>query len=130
MSARANPDESTNEIRLGQGPLRQEILGRLWILVLVIVFLGALGGSYLVMRGRLDPGARFSPGPTAVVVNAPERSSAVATVVPAISTPASSAVGAQATPSADQAASWYLYQQSHEQDFCSCGNGTSSPTSP
>lgn len=44
--------------------------------------------------------------------------------------PTSAVSSAQATPNAEQAASWYLYQQSHEGDYCSCApaqGGSSSP---
>jgi hypothetical protein len=100
-----------------------------WIALFVFLFVVVAGGSYLLVRGRLGGPAQVAPVATAAVAVQPTIVSAAATAAPQTTPPASSTPGSQATTTADQAASWYLYQQSHEQDYCSC-NTANPPSSP
>ena len=80
----------------------------------------------LVLAAALWMGVTSSRVAGSAASHPAARPTIVATVarptILATATPAGAAAAAQATPSADQSAAWYLQQETHESDYCQCGN--------
>jgi hypothetical protein len=129
MSAGARTGGSTEDQTTDHGAPRKGTSGRIWLVLLALVFVLALGGSYVLVRGRAGSAQQSAPIPTATTIATPVAVSTTPTAAPVAATPASSSVSGQPTLTADQAQAAYLWQQSHEQDFCSC-NTANPPSSP
>jgi hypothetical protein len=130
MSARVNLGGSPEPGAANHLPARGGALGSLRIVLLVLVFVAALGGSFVLLRGRLGSAAPPTPVPTAVVIATPALANSAPTAGPAAANPdGRPTASTQPTLTADQAQAAYLWQQSHEEDFCSC-NTTNPPSSP
>jgi hypothetical protein len=130
MSAQANVGGSSDSGAVRSRPERGAS-SLLWIALLVLVFVAALGGSYVLLRGRTSTTAQPVTAPTTTVVVATTASASTApTAAPTRATAASQpAAASQPTLTADQAQAAYLWQQAHEQDMCSC-NTANPPSSP
>jgi flagellar basal body-associated protein FliL len=129
MNARAQTGGSANDQANDRATLRKSSSGLRWIALLVLLFLLAVGGSYALTRGRTGSATQATPAPTSAAIVTPPAVSSAPTAIPVATTPTSSSASGQPTLTADQAQAAYLWQQSHEQDFCSC-NTTNPPSSP
>lgn len=70
-----------------------------------------------VTSSRVADSAASHPAARSTIVATAVRPAIVATAIPT-----GAAAAAQSTPSADQSAAWYLQQETHEGDYCQCGN--------
>jgi hypothetical protein len=129
MSASTRTGGSTEDQAIDHAALRKGLSGLHWLVLLALVFVLAVGGSYVLVRGRAGSAQQSAPIATAATISTPPAVSSAPTVAPAAATPASGSVNGQPTLTADQAQAAYLWQQSHEQDFCSC-NTANPPSSP
>jgi flagellar basal body-associated protein FliL len=129
MNARAQAGGSANDQANDRATSRKSSSGVLWIALLVLLFLLAVGGSYVLTRGRAGSAIQATPIPSAATIATPPAASSAPTAIPVATTPTSSSASGQPTLTADQAQAAYLWQQSHEQDFCFC-NTTNPPSSP
>jgi hypothetical protein len=129
MSAGARTGGSTEDQAIDHSAPRKGTSSLLWLVLLALVFVLAVGGSYVLVRGRAGSAPQSAPIATAATIATPPAVSSAPTAAPVAVTPASGSVSGQPTLTADQAQAAYLWQQSHEQDFCSC-NTANPPSSP